>query len=195
MIAKHAVRVYDEFPPHTKGTFVMGWGIANDFYGETWALTRSGLFCYWKEFRENNETADRTGYRGGADARAAIPSGEWLEYSWAIRTMVDFFLFLSRFSAEYGPGEEIQIDVKAGPIAGRRLISLNPDIVMGYGAPSPCRSPYFSFPKTTDTETLRANWEPVCAGALRQLVELFPDQRIEVGTLLKWVERYRTRQS
>lgn len=193
LIDARSVRIYEEFPGHQKGTFRMGWGIANDLYGETWALTKSGVFCFWKEFQENGFAAERTGYRGGDDAKQPIPAGEWVEYGWAIRTMVDFFLFLSRFVEEYGPGEGIHIDLKVGPLAGRKLVSLNRDITLGYGAPDPCRAPYFSFERIIDAETLRASWEPLCAEALKQLVELFPNHRISQETLLKWVEKYKTR--
>lgn len=193
LIAKHSVRIYDEFPAHQRGTFGMGWGIANDLYGETWALTKSGLFCFWREFRENEVTAERTGYRGGADAERPIPPGEWVEYTWAIRTVVDFFLFQSRFVEEFGPGQDIHMSYNVGPLAGRKLVALSWEIGMGYGAPEPCRAPYFSFDKTVDADTLRTHWEQTCAEALKQLVDLFPNLRISEETLLKWIEKYKTR--
>lgn len=194
LISKHSVRIYDEFPGHRRGTFNMGWGIANDRYGETWALTKSGLFCFWKEFRENQETANRTGYLGGHEAERPIPPGEWVEYTWAIRTMVDFFMFQSRFVEAFGPGEDIHINLKVGPLAGRKLVALRWEIAMGYGAPEPCRAPCFNLDRTIDAESLRSSWEQTCAEVLKQLVELFPNHRIGQDTLLKWVERYKTRQ-
>ena len=84
--------------------------------------------------------------------------------------------------------EGVHIDLKVGPLAGRKLVSLNRDITLGYGAPDPCRAPYSTFERTIDTETLRANREPVCAQALKQIVELFPNNRISIETLLKMVE-------
>ncbi len=194
LIAKHSVFIYDEFPAHQQGTFRMGWGIANDVNGETWAITQSGLFCFWQEFRENSETANRTGYRGGQEAERPVPPGEWIEYTWAIRTVVDFFIFQSRFVEAYGPGEEVHVSVRVGPLLGRKLVSLRRDIAMGYGAPEPCRAPQFTFDKTFDAETLRSGWEPICAEVLNQFVELFPHHRISQDTLLKWVEKYKTRQ-
>ena len=194
LISKHSVRIYDEFPAHQRGTFGMGWGIANDFYGETWALTKSGAFCFSQEFRENDETANHTGYRGGDDARRPIPPGEWVEYTWAIRTVVDFFMFQSRFVEAYDPGEDVLISFKVGPLDGRKLVALSYNIMIGYGAPEPCRAPYFVFDRTVDSETLRTNWERVCGEVLKQFVELFPNHRITLETLLKWVEKYKTRQ-
>lgn len=194
LIAKHSVRIYDEFPAHQRGTFRMGWGIANDLYGETWALTKSGLFCFWKEFRENEVTAERTGYRGGDEAERPIPPGEWVEYTWAIRTVVDFFMFQSRFVETFGPGQEIHIGFKVGPLAGRKLVALKWEITIGYGAPEPCRAPFFLFDRTIDAEILRTSWEETCAEALKQFMDLFPNIRISHDTLLKWVEKYRTRQ-
>ncbi len=171
----------------------MGWGIANDLYGETWALTKSGLFCFSKELRENQETANCTGYRGGDEARRPIPPGEWVEYTWAIRTAVDFFMFLSRFVDAYDAGQDIHINLKVGPLAGRKLVTLSHDIMIGFGAPKPCRAPFFVFDRTVETERLRTSWEEICAEALKQLVELFPDHRINLETLRKWIERYKTR--
>jgi Putative DNA-binding domain len=193
LIAKHSVHIYDEFPGHQRGKFPMGWGIANDLYGETWALTKSGLFCCWKEFEENGVTAERTGYRGGDEAKRPIPPGEWVEYTWAIRTVVDFFMFMSRFVEAYGPGEGVHISFKIGPLAGRKLVALSRDITLGYGAPEPCRAPFFSFDRTIDAETLRSSWEQACAEVLKRLVELFPNRRISQETLLKWVEKYKSR--
>lgn len=191
LISSHSVRVYDEYPGHTKGTFPMAWGIANDFYGETWALTKSGLFCFWKEFRENSETAERTGYRGGDGSKNAIPPGEWIEYTWSIRTMVEYFLFLSRFVESFKPGEEICLNIEAGPLVGRKLVALSFDVAIGYGEPEPCRAPQFTFGKSLTTERLQAAWEPTCVEAINQFVKLFPNHRISIDTLPKWVERFK----
>jgi hypothetical protein len=193
LVASHSVRIYEEFPGHQRGTFRMGWGIANDLYGETWALTKSGLFCFWKEFRENQLTAEHSGYRGGDEAELPIPPGKWVEYTWAIRTMVEFFMFQSRFLEAYGPGQDIRINLKVGSLAGRILVALSHDIIIGYGAPESCRASFFYFDKIIKGETLRTSWEQTCAEALKRLVELFPNHRISMETLLKWVEKYKTR--
>jgi hypothetical protein len=194
LINRYSVRLYDEFPGHERGTFSMGWGIANDLYGESWALTKSGLFCFWKDFLENRERAEKTGYRGGDDAKQSIGPGEWIEYSWAIGTVVEFFMFQARFVEAFDPGEQVRISFKVGPIAGRKLVSLSWDITMGFGAPQPCRAPFFSFDKTFDVETLRASWERICAELLKQFVELFPGHRISLETLGRQVEKHKTRQ-
>jgi hypothetical protein len=193
LIASHSVHIHDEFPGHQRGTFRMGWGIANDFYWEKWALTHSGLFCCWKEFDENKVTAERTGYRGGDEAKRPIPPGEWVEYTWAIRTVVDFFMFQSRFVNEYGPGEGVHVSFKVGPLVGRKLVALNPNIVLGGGAPEPCRAPFFTYERTIESESSRTNWEQDCAGLLKRFVGLFPNHRISQETLLKWVEKCKTR--
>jgi hypothetical protein len=138
-------------------------------------------------------TAERTGYRGGDEAERPIPPGEWIEYTWTIRTVVDFFLFQSRFVEVFSPGEDIHISFKVGPLAGRKLVALSREIGMGYGAPEPCRAPFFLFDRTIDAETLRTSWEPTCSEALKQFVDLFPDLRISQETLLKWVQKSKTR--
>lgn len=193
LISKHSVRIYDTFPASRKGTFPMPWGIANDRYGETWSLAKSGLFCLWKEFRENNETAHRTGYRGGHEAEKTVPPGEWVELNWAVGTMVEFFAFLSRLVDEFSPGETFQISFIVGPLIGRRLVALNPDTFMGYGAPEHCRAPMFVCDKIMDSEALRTGWECDCADVLKGLVDLFPNTNVAYESLLQAVERYKNR--
>lgn len=194
LITKHAVHISGEFPGHQSGTFPMAWGIANKDYGETWALTKSGVFCYSMEFRENHETANHTGYRGGPEAQQPIPPGQWVEFTWAIRTVVEFFLFQSRFVEVFEPGEVVHLHLSAGPLDGRKLVALSGDIRMGYGAPEPCRAPIFTLDKTADVADLRTNWEPTCASILKQFVDLFPTpQDISLEALLKWVDWYKTR--
>jgi len=171
----------------------MVWGIANDLYDETWALTKSGLFCFSKEFQENKLTPERTGYRGGEEAKRPIPPGEWMEFTWAIRTAVDFFLFQSRFTDAFGPGQGIHLSLRIGPLAGRKLVCQRWEIEMGFGAPEPSRAPFFEFERTVDGETLRTSWEGICAEVLKQLFDLFPNIRITQDTLLKWIEKYKTR--
>lgn len=194
LIAKYSVRIYDEFPGHQQGTFKMLWGIGNDNYGETWALTKSGLFCFWKEFRENSEVAEHTGWRGGEAARRPIPAGEWIEYTWAMRTVIDFFAFLSRFVDAYGIGQEVRINLKVGPLAGKKLVARSHDVVtIGYGTPEPCRAPYFTFDVSVDADTMRTNWKSICVEAQKQLFDLFPSAGISSETLLKWLDAYRNR--
>ena len=138
VIANYSVRIYDEFPGHQQGTFKWAGELQTIYMGKR-GVTKSGLFCFSKELRENQETANCTGYRGGDEARRPIPPGEWVEYTWAIRTAVDFFMFLSRFVDAYDAGQDIHINLKVGPLAGRKLVTLSHDIMIGFGAPKPCR--------------------------------------------------------
>ncbi len=193
LIATHSVRIYDEFPGYERGTVGMGWGIANDLYGETWALTKSGLFCFWKEFRENHQTAEQTGWRGSEEAKLPIPPGEWIEYTWAIRTMVDFFMFLARFVDAFGAGQGIRINLKVGPLAGRTLVALGHHIVtIGYGAPNHAER-LFSYLTIPLTLNLCGQVGSESAETMREMFELFPSAGISTDTLLKWVDTYKSR--
>ena len=193
VVARSAVRLYEEFPGQTKGTFPMGWGIANDFYGDTWALSRHGLFCYWKEFRENKESAQSTGYRATDNER--IPAGEWIEFTLSTRAMAEFFVFASRLVTAYRVGESFRLCIRCGPLRNRKLISAwNPRILMGYGDPEPCRATGFVFDQQFEVETLRAEWEPICAKALKQFIELFPCHRISIEKASKLIEGVRARE-
>ena len=103
-------------------------------------------------------------------------------------------MFQSRFVGAYDPCQDIHITIKVGPLTGRKLVVLRWDTNLGYGDPEPCRAPFFVFDRTIDAETLRTNWELICVEVLQELFGLFPDIRITQETLLKWIEKYKTRQ-
>ena len=54
LVFQRSVRMRHQFPPSYKGTHAREWGIANDLYGDPWALTRAGLFVYHRPFREKH---------------------------------------------------------------------------------------------------------------------------------------------
>ena len=59
LVRKHAVRLANEFPPYYRGTHPREWGISakclHSGYCEVWTLTYSGLFIFYKQFRENKQ--------------------------------------------------------------------------------------------------------------------------------------------
>ena len=136
LIRDHSIRVYDKFPACRRGTAPMGWGIMNDFYGETWALTHTGLFAFYKEFRENQEPCENAGYRGSCpEAHAVIPAGQWIAFQWAMRTLIEFFMFMGRLASVYEPGEMVRYELAASSMQGKVLVSISPKAPVGYGAP------------------------------------------------------------
>ena len=189
LVAEHAVRIQDTFPGYRKGTTSMGWGIQNDFYGEKWALTRTGLFCLAKEFRENGEKAPRSGYRAASDLVLPIMEGEWLEFTWAARSVVDFIAFLSRFVDVFAPDEDIEVKIDARDIRGRMLVAISSDYVIGYGLPGPCRASSFVFKKTVQATSLRTDWKTICVEAIMRLYELFPGHMIDGHAVASLIER------
>jgi Schlafen, AlbA_2 len=193
LIRKHSIRVYDHFPAYQRGTAVMGWGIANDFYGETWALTRAGLFAFHKEFRENTEVCPDPFYRGGQDARTPLPPGEWIAFQWSMLDFCGFFMFMARLAGAYEPGETVRYELVATSIQGRKLASVSPDVTVGFGIPEPCRAKEYRFGAALAAEELRATWEDHCAQAMKRFYQLFPDHQISFETLRKWVERFKER--
>ena len=195
LIRKHAIRVYDHFPAYQRGTAVMGWGIANGFYGETWALTQAGLFAFHNEFRENNELCEDPGYRGSCpEAHAAIPAGQWIAFQWAMRTFIEFFMFMGRFASAYQPGEMVRYELAASSLQGKVLVSTSPRVPIGYGVPEPCRAKEYRLQATVAAEELRSSWEDRCAQAMKRFFQLLPDHQVSVETLRNWVDRFKERQ-
>ena len=195
VIRNHSIRIYDHFPPYQQGTHPREWGIANDFYGEVWALTKSGIFVFWNEFRENTEICQDPHYRGGEEARKPIPAGEWIDFRWSMRILIEFFIFMSRFVEVYEPGETVSYEISAGPLTNRKLAAAyNPWIVMGFGNPMPCRAKEYRCKASVTVEEMRTNWENHCSTVMKKFFGLFPDhQQISLDTLKQWIEKYKSR--
>jgi len=195
IIRKRSVRIRDEFPPSRQKTHPREWGICNDYYGEIWTLARSGLFAFWKSFRENmNKFKAPWTSLDGTPEFPEIDEGMWLDYTSNIYDVAELFMFLSRLVEEYEPGEEIIIYLNADSLAGRKLVSRNPRVSVSHGNPEPCRAHSYEFSKRITVEELRAEWEMVCADALKRFFEYFPDTNIRKDILLKWVERFKNRE-
>jgi len=171
----------------------MGWGIANDLYGETWALTQAGLFAFHEEFRENTEVCKDPFYRGGQEARSSIPAGEWLAFQWSIQDFCTFFMFMARFASVYELDGTIRYELMATSIEGRKLASVRPTVAVSYGIPEPCRAKGYLFGEVLAVGELRANWEDHCAQAMKRFFQLFPDHQVSEKTLRDWVEHFKER--
>ncbi len=201
-IQTKAVRVPDTFPASRTGTFRTEWGIANDTHGETWALSRSGIFLFYKKFKEDSEhgmnaireyvrcTARLGNQRKCEQFIEQIDSFRWIEFKWNIEIMVQSFAFMSRFIDLYEPGEAIQYRLQATPLSNRHLMSLDNRMSFQPQLRDPCGAPRFSHQETRLVEELLANWQDECASVMYRFFELFPDYDITEETLRKWVDRY-----
>lgn len=186
VIERSVVRVRQEFPPVSYGMHVREWGIGNRHYDDAFGLTRSGLFLSIRPFRENT-VAFRNPWQPNPD----IPAGQWLDFKLNLSLVIEFFMFLSRFAESFEVGEEVVYEVAAGPLAGRRLASMDGNISLD--PTEPCRASAFRRTKVVAVETLRASWEELCVKALYTFFELFSGPRISTDTLLKWVEKFKER--
>lgn len=188
-IRKHSVRVYHGFPAYHQGTIGMGWGIASERHGETWAMTYSGLFVFHKEFYENREVG-----KGPYVGDEETPPGQWVAYQWSMSTFIEFFMFMARFTDAYEPGESVLYELVAAPLQGKKLLSVSPSVRVAIGEPQPCRAKEYRYQGKVAVEELRTAWEDYCAKAMREFYLLFPsEERIRVETLREWVESFKER--
>tara|TARA_R110002111_G_scaffold100976_6_gene156487 strand:+ start:46689 stop:48023 length:1335 start_codon:yes stop_codon:yes gene_type:complete len=195
IIQKRSVRIRDEFPPSRYKTHPREWGICNDYYSKIWTLSRSGLFAFWQSYSENKEIFKSPWIPLDAPHEARlIGEGKWLDFTSNIYIVAELFMFLSRLVEEYESGEEVTISLNADSLAGRILESRNPRVSVNHGNPEPCRANSFEFTKRITVEEFRAEWENICADALKRFFEYFPDVNIRNDILLKWVNRFKNRE-
>jgi hypothetical protein len=186
IIEKSEVRVRREFPPLGHDTHVREWGICNRRFEDAFGLARSGLFLSMRLFRENTVT-----FKNPWQPNPDIPAGQWLDFKLNLSLVIEFFMFLSRFAENFEVGEELVYEVSAGPLAGRRLATMDGNIDLD--PTEPCRAGMFRRKKVVAVEVLRASWEEQCAKALHGFLELFSGPRITDETLMEWVEKFKER--
>ena len=188
-IRKHSIRVYRSFPAYHRDTVGMGWGIASDEHGETWAMTHSGLFVFHREFYENRETG-----KGPYDGDEETPPGQWVAYQWSMSAFIEFFMFMARFTEAYEPGESVLYTIVAAPLQGKKLLSVSSSVHLAVEEPRPCRAKEYHHHGKVTAEELRTGWEDHCAKAMSDFYVLFPSAlRIRVETLREWVENFKAR--
>lgn len=195
VIHRRSVGIRKEFPPHTMGPHPREWGICNDTYGDIWTLSRSGLFAYWKPYLEN-ETKYACFWRGpgGEPSEPDIDPGCWLDFKPNVYNLIEMFMFIVRFVEEFEPGENIHFRLRAESLAGRKLVSTDPQVKVSFGIPEPCKAQAFETTKQLSVEEFRANWKDICARTMKEFFGYFPGPSIQTETMLKWVERFEKRQ-
>jgi hypothetical protein len=187
IIERSVVRVRQEFPPITYDTHVREWGICNRHYEDAFGLTRSGLFLSTRLFRENTVI-----FKNPWQPNPDIPAGQWLDFKLNLSLVIEFFMFLSRFAAGFEVGEELVWEVAAGPLVGRRLVTMDASIFWLLPT-EPCRANGFRRRNVAPVETLRASWEELCAKILLGFFELFPGLAHTQEGMLKWIENFKER--
>ena len=200
LIRKYCFRIVEEFPPCYKGTHGREWGVANNFYGEPWALTRAGLFVSRRPFREDRLEP--------IHARLYVPTyntselvlgpGEWIEYRWSLRAICEAFYFMWRMAEVYDLEETVEYQLRAGPLAGRRLVIYQEgtrvfEIPNLYGAADPCQASAFSWKASLPIGDLRADWKRPCVTTMKEFLELFPGHAVSREELEQWIEGFLTR--
>jgi hypothetical protein len=192
VLEKSVIRVRQEFPPITYNTHVQEWGICNRHYEDAFGLTRSGLFMSTRLFRENTVAFTNPWQTVLGQPNPDIPPGQWLDLKVNLSMVIEFFMFLWRFAENFEVGEEMVWEVVAGPLAGRRLVTMDASIFWLLPT-EPCRANGFRRRKVVPVEGLRASWEELCAKTLHGFFELFSGPRISTETLLNWVEKFKER--
>lgn len=202
LVQKYSFRIVEQFPPCYKGTQGREWGIANDFYGEPWAFTRSGLFFSRRPFREDEMRPIQASLCISTydTNQLLLKAGEWIDFGISLRAICEFFLFISRISSAYGTGETIEYQLIAKPLAGRRLVMHQDcsnlyEIPNLYGPADPCLANIFCRKATLSVEELQADWKSECVNAMKDFLELFPSHGINRERLQLWIEGFLKRDS
>ena len=193
IIRNRSVSLRNEFPASRRGTHMREWGICNDTYGETWTLARSGQFLCIRPYWENQQKYECS-WRDmqGNPVEPSLEPGMWLDFKPNIFSMTEMFMFVTRLIQEFDSGEQVQIHLQATSLVGRKLVTT--DFNLNLRDPEECRAHVFDFKKDLPVEELRAEWEVICAEAMKRFVDLFPGRRAEIKTMASWIEKFKNRQ-
>ncbi len=193
VIQKRSVRLRDEFPPSHRGTHMREWGICNDAYGDVWTLARSGQFIYVRSYRENTQSCHCPWMTfGGRPAEPSAPAGQWIDFKSNLFRICEMWMFVVRMVEEYDLGESVFFDLRATNLAGRRLLTMDHNIDLF--PMDECRASSFEMTKQVSAEELRADWERMCAEAMRQFIELFPGSHLSDQVMLAWIQKFKNRE-
>jgi len=201
IVRRHSFRIVQEFPPCYLGTHGRDWGIANDYYGQAWALTRSGLFASRVPFRENRIERPIRPYLEMPtydSQKLTLDPGKWIEYGMSLRSICEPFLFMSRMASEYDLNETVEYQIVAGPLEGRRFVIYESgmdwyELPCPFGPADPCREHFYRRQSSLSVAELRADWKGECVIAMTDFLGLFPGGRIAEDTLFRWIEDFLTR--
>jgi hypothetical protein len=161
------------------------WGIHENFFDQAFALTKAGLFVARRQFRE-----DTRDYRNPWQPNPDIPKGQWLEFQWAIADVTEMFMFAARLAKNFEIGEAVYVEIKAGPLRNRLLVTLNGRLTLHPTEPSKASS--YSRKIKLLREEFVADAEKESANTLYELFE-YLKHRIELDTITQWIERFKTR--
>ncbi len=197
LIQKHRFRVFEEFPPSSTGTPPHERAIANGICGGAWALTRSGLFVARRPFPEDwtaKPISARLYFPVNGTGTLSLAPGKWIEYGPSLRAICESFYFMWRMAEEYGPEETINYQLRAGPLAGRTLVSDGGagiyDVQNSFGPPGVCQEPTFRRQGSLLVAELRADWNGECVSATKDFFELFPNQNISQQEIREWIDGF-----
>jgi hypothetical protein len=197
IIRQTSFRLVEEFPPCYKGTQGREWGIANTFYGEPWAFTRSGLFVSRRPFREDaiGSIPARLYVHTYDTDHLELTSGQWIEYRLSLRAICESFLFLSRMACAYDSADMIEYQLEAKPLLGRYLVMHLDglsfyEIPNLYGPAAPCEASTFCRKASLSAAELRADWKGECVNTMKDFIELFPSHGLNQERLRLDVEEF-----
>lgn len=188
IIRRRSVHIRNEFPPSQRGTHRREWGICNDAYRDIWTLATSGLFACWLPFSENVRP-----FTNPYQDEPNIEPGKWLDFQPNVYTIIEMFMFLTRFVEEFEPGEDFYFRLRANSLAGRHLVSSNPRIDVGFGLADPCKASVFEAGKQLSVVEFQAEWEDICASMMKQFFDYFPGPPVPIKTMRDWVEAFKDR--
>ncbi|MEN6367837.1 MAG: ATP-binding protein [Thermoguttaceae bacterium] len=188
-VAKHAVRVTEQYPAWMEGVNGREWGIANDILDVHWAFAFSGLFVSYHPFEEDRVPYNSSYSVRPANAQSVLQPRTWIDFNWSVGTILQTFLFLSRIAEEYSPEDEIIYQFTAAPLVNRQLALDAFSIRPAYGITNPTQARQFRHSKVLNVAELRANWKEQCLDTMVDFFELFPGHYTERESLYSRIEQ------
>lgn len=144
------------------------WGIEGTY--NLWAMTYKGLFYFWQNYHENSMDW-KSQYVGD---QTIITRGKWVNLSYTIHDLINFFAFASSYAAQFDPGVQLRFVISAFDLKGRHLLdTATSDSLMGMGF-EPCAASRFTSSNTLAAGKLISNWENICTDTVKKFVDLFP---------------------
>lgn len=182
---------YSTMPPGLRDARLQMWGLYHIEDGEEFFFaTVQGVLQLVLSFREN-QYPFRNPWRSltPSASNGDVDAGQWIDFEWNHRILVEFFWFLSRWCHELPAGTRFEATVEASGLNKRILATLNSRISLDPTPPTNAST--FRRRKQFSVEELRGNWKNIAASVSHDFFSLFETRGdISHESLTYWIEKW-----